>query len=307
MDTLIAMRSFARVVETGSFSAVATEQNTNQATISKRVAALESVLGVRLLVRGSRSHRLTEAGQSYYERAINILAEIDEAESEARSVSSSPKGRIRVTLPTLFGSLYVAPKVPLFLANFPDIHLDMSFSERMVNLVEENIDVALRLGDLKDSSLVAKRLGSYDLLIVATPGYLKTHGEPQHPSELNAHNCLLYTLGLNGAEWSFTNQNLETAIQVNGNFQCDTGFGLMEMALANAGIAFMPNWLVGTYIESGELVHILKDYHRRFPINAVYPQSRYIPLKTKCFIDFISEVIDEMQCSNMQSPIAKSK
>jgi len=291
MDTLIAMRSFVRVVETGSFSTVARELKTNQATISKRVAALEAALSARLLVRGSRSHQLTETGQSYYERAVNILNDIEEAESEARSLTSTPKGRLRVTVPTLFGNLYVAPLISEFLATFPEIRLDMSFSEKMVNLVEENIDVAIRLGDLKDSSMIAKRLGSYKLIIVATPAYLKKHLELRHPSELSKHNCLLYTLGSHGTIWNFSDQKADTAVHVSGNFQCDTGFGLMEMVLANTGIAFMPTWLVASHIESGQLTHILKNYYQSYPINAVYPQNRYAPLKTKCFVEFMEQVI----------------
>jgi len=291
MDTLIAMRSFVRVVETGSFSAVAKEEDTTQATISKRVAALEAELGARLLVRGSRVHQLTETGQSYYERVVNILSEIEEAESEARSLTAAPTGKLRVTVPTMFGSLYIAPVISEFLATYPEIHLDLKFSEKMVDLVEEGIDVAIRLGDLKDSSMIARRLGKDDLILVASPGYLAQHPAPQHPSELNAHNCLVYSLAARGTVWSFSGQPGDTAVHVNGNFQCDTGCGLMEMLLANAGIAFMPTWLVSPYIESGKLVHILKEYYRTYPINAVYPQNRYIPLKTKCFLDYMEKTI----------------
>lgn len=291
MDTLIAMRSFVRVVETGSFSSVAKEENTTQATISKRVAALESELGARLLVRGSRVHQLTETGQSYYERVVNILAEIEEAESEARSLTTTPRGKLRVTVPTMFGSLYVAPVISEFLATHPEIHLDLKFSERMLDLVEEGIDVAIRLGDLKDSSMIARRLGYDDLILVASPAYLKKHPIPQHPQDLKEHNCLVYTLSEKGTVWSFTNQPADSSVHATGNFQCDTGFGLMELLLANAGIAFMPAWSVASYIESGQLVHILKDYYRRYPINAVYPQNRYIPLKTKCFLDYMERTI----------------
>ena len=291
MDTLVAMKSFVRVVETGSFSAVAKEENTTQATISKRVAALESDLGVRLLVRGSRIHQLTETGQSYYERVINILAEIEQAESEARSLMTTPRGKLRVTVPTMFGCLYISPVIAEFLATYPEIELDLKFSERMLDLVEEGIDIAIRLGDLKDSSMIAKRLGYDDLIIVASPSYLAKHSIPQHPSELSQHNCLVYSLSDKGTVWSFSNQPADTAVHVSGNFQCDTGFGLMEMLLANAGIALMPTWLVAPYLQSGQLVHILEDYYRRYPINAVYPQNRYIPLKTKCFLDFMAETI----------------
>lgn len=291
MDTLIAMRSFVRVVETGSFSAVAKEQSTNQATISKRVAALESELGSRLLVRGSRIHKLTETGQSYYERVVNILHDIEEAESEARFLTAKPRGKLRVTVPTMFGSIYVAPVISEFLASYPEIHLDLKFNEKMLDLVEEGIDVAIRLGDLKDSSMIARKLGYDDLIIVASPTYLEKHSIPQHPSELEKHNCLIYSLSPKGTVWSFSNQKKDTAVHVTGNFQCDNGFGLMEMLLASAGIALMPSWLVASYVTSGQLVHILKDYYKRYPINAVYPMNRYVPLKTKCFMDFMAKTI----------------
>lgn len=291
MDTLIAMRSFARVVETGSFSAVAKEQNTNQATISKRVAALESELGAKLLVRGSRVHKLTETGKGYYERVVNILHEIEEAESEARSLTARPRGKLRITVPIMFGSLYIAPVIPEFSATYPEINLDLRFNEKLVDLVEEGIDIAIRLGDLKDSSLIARRLGNDDLIVVASPAYLAQNSEPKHPDELKQHNCLLYSSGVKGDVWSFSSQNPEVVAQVNGNFQSNTGSGLKEMLLAGAGIAFMPTWSVAAYIKEGKLKHILKDYYRRYPINAVYSRDRYMPLKMKCFLDFMEKMI----------------
>lgn len=291
MDTILAMRAFVRVVETGSFSAVAKELDTTQATVSKRVAALEAELGVRLLVRGNRMHSLTETGQNYYERAVNILQELEEAEAQARSLIATPRGVLRVIVPSMFGSLYVAPVVPEFLATYPEIQLDLKFTEKMVDLVEGGIDVAIRLGDLKDSSLIAKPLGKDNLILVASPRYLAKHGEPQTTQQLNDHNCLIYSLSSKGTVWSFTDQPADTAVQATGNFQCDTGSGLMEMLLADAGISFMPYWLVEPYIASGKLVHILQPYHRRYPINAVYTQNRYVPLKTKSFLNFMTKTM----------------
>lgn len=291
MDTLIAMRSFARVVETGSFSAVAKEQNTNQATISKRVAALESELEAKLLVRGSRVHNLTETGKSYYERVVNILHEVEEAESEARSLTATPRGKLRVALPIMFGSLYVAPVMPEFLATYPEINLELKFSEKFVDLVEEGVDIAIRLGELKDSSLIARRLGTDDQIVVASPAYLAQTSEPKHPDELNQHNSLLFSSAEKGVTWNFSNQKPEVVAQVKGNFQSDTGSGLKEMLLAGAGIAFMPTWSVATEIKEGKLNHVLKDYYRRYPINAVYSKDRYMPLKMRCFLDFMEKVI----------------
>lgn len=301
MDTLSAIRSFVRVVETGSFSAVAKEENTNQATVSKRVAALESELGAILLMRGSRTHTLTEVGQSYYERVRHILRDLDEAEGEARLLTGKPQGRLRVTVPTMFGSLYVAPIIAEFLTVYPDIQLDMKFSEEMVDLVKEGVDIAIRLGELKDSSLIARRLGTDNLIVVATPEYLAKHSEPVHPHALSQHNCLAYSLASTGAVWGFTHPKPDTSVHVTGNFQCDTGSGLMELLLAHVGIAFMPTWLVAPYIETGQLVHILKDYYRMYPISAVYPRNRYIPLKVKCFVDYI----EKRMCTESKTAVEK--
>lgn len=291
MDTLRMMQDFVRVVETGSFSAVATEQSTRQATISKRVAALEDQLGSRLLVRGSRNHTLTETGQSYFERCVRILSEIDEAESEARSLTSTPTGKLRITIPTMFGSLYIAPIIPEFLAMHPHIKLDVQFTEKKIDLIEGGIDIAIRIGELEDSSLIARKLGDDDLILVASPDYLTKFGEPNHPKELKDHNCLIFSLSKQSVIWSFTNKDSKSSVHVDGNFRCDTGSGLNEMLLANAGIAFMPNWLVADLVEAGKLTHILKDYYKTLPINALYPHNRYVPLKTKCFLEFIRKAI----------------
>lgn len=292
MDSIIAMRSFIRVVETGSFSAVAREQNTNQATISKRIASLEKKLGTRLLVRGSRRHSLTETGKTYFERVTNIVMEIDEAEAEARSLTAAPKGDLRITVPTMFGGMYVAPVISEFLATYPDINLDIKFDENMVDLVKEGIDVAIRLGDLQDSSMVAKNLGYDELIIVASPSYLSNHATLKSTEDLANHNCLIYSLSpKRGAVWVFSDKSETSSVEVTGNFQCDNGMGLKEMLMADAGIALMPKWLVDRELESGQLVHILKDSYKRYPISAVFPNNRYVPLKVRCFVAFMQKMI----------------
>lgn len=292
MDSIVAMRSFIRVVETGSFSAVAKEQNTNQATISKRVAGLEKKLGTKLLVRGSRRHTLTEAGQAYFERVSHIVAAIDEAEAEARSLTATPKGHLKITVPTMFGSLYVAPVISQFLAAYPDIDLDIKFDENLVALVKEGIDVAIRLGDLQDSSMMAKTLGYDELIMVASPTYLERHPAPTRLEELNAHNCLIYSLSpKRGTVWTFNRTPGASEIPVSGNFQCDNGIGLKEMLLAHAGIALMPRWMVDKELRTGDLVHLLPDYAKRYPISAVFTNNQYVPLKVRVFLAFMETTI----------------
>ncbi|AIW22856.1 LysR family transcriptional regulator [Vibrio coralliilyticus] len=292
MDSIVAIRSFIRVVETGSFSAVAKEQNTNQATISKRVAGLEKKLGTKLLVRGSRRHTLTEAGQAYFERVSHIVAAIDEAEAEARSLTATPKGHLKITVPTMFGSLYVAPIISEFLAAYPDIDLDIKFDENLVALVKEGIDVAIRLGDLQDSSMMAKTLGYDELIMVASPTYLERHPAPTRLEELNAHNCLIYSLSpKRGTVWTFNRTPGASEIPVSGNFQCDNGIGLKEMLLAHAGIALMPRWMVDKELRTGDLVHLLPDYAKRYPISAVFTNNQYVPLKVRVFLAFMETTI----------------
>lgn len=292
MDSINALRTFIRVVETGSFSAVAKEQNTNQATISKRIAGLENNLGARLLVRGSRSHTLTETGKTYFERVSNIVMEIDEAEAEARSLTAKPSGHLRVTLPTMFGSMYIAPVLSEFLATYPEISLDFKFDEKSVDLVKEGIDVAIRLGDLQDSSMVAKTMGYDEMIIVSSPGYLKKHTTPTELEDLAQHNCLIYSLSpKQGTVWTFSDKSKKSEVAVKGNFQCDNGLGLMEMLLANAGIALMPCWSIDQPLAEGKLVQILPDYYKRYPISAVHPNKRYVPLKVRCFMDFIEKAL----------------
>ncbi|NOI77369.1 LysR family transcriptional regulator [Vibrio coralliilyticus] len=292
MDSIVAMRSFIRVVETGSFSAVAKEQNTNQATISKRVAGLEKKLGTKLLVRGSRRHTLTEAGQAYFERVSHIVAAIDEAEAEARSLTATPKGHLKITVPTMFGSLYVAPVISEFLAAYPDIDLDIKFDENLVALVKEGIDVAIRLGDLQDSSMMAKTLGHDELIMVASPTYLERHPAPTRLEELDAHNCLIYSLSpKRGTVWTFNRTPGASEIPVSGNFQCDNGIGLKEMLLAHAGIALMPRWMVDKELRTGDLVHLLPDYAKRYPISAVFTNNQYVPLKVRVFLAFMETTI----------------
>ncbi len=184
MDALRSMQSFVRIVETGSFTAVAKELNTTQATISKRLAALEKHLGVKLFVRGNRQHALTEAGKSYFQQVSRILDEIEQTEITTRSLTTTPRGHLRVSAPTMFGCMYLATPIARFLETYPDIKIDIKFDEKKIDLVKEGVDVAVRLGNLPDSSLVAKKLGRYQLIIVASPHYLNQHPCPSSLSEL---------------------------------------------------------------------------------------------------------------------------
>ncbi len=288
MDHLETIRSFARVVRNGSFSAVAKELNTSQSTISKRIAALEARLGSQLLTRTSRKLTLTQAGSAFYERCEAILNDLDEAESLASSLQAGPKGVLRVSVPTVFGRLHIAPEVPGFLAEAPDIELDLQLNDRVVDLVGEGVDMAIRISDLADSAMVARRLGQSPRVLVATKKYIEKHGAPQGPRDLKTHSCLVYTLLATQNIWHFKADGKEHSIQVAGRFRSNNSEIVLAVALADTGIAAMPLWLVQPHIDSGDLVTVLDDFRPiSIPIYALYPQQRFIPYKVRVFTEYL--------------------
>ena len=290
MDQLGAMRAFVRVVQTGSFSAVGRELNSTQATISKKVAALETKLGVKLLTRSSRDVSLTQAGTDYYEQCVVMLAELDEIEARVRSQVAKPQGRLRVSAPIAFGRLVIAPIIGEFLAMYPDIKVDMLLGDRHVDLVAEGVDLAIRARQLEDSSLVARHLFDNPMLLVASPEFLELHGAPREPIDLKRHNCIVYSLFRSINSWHFSRDGKEFTVPVSGSFQSDNGDTNLEVALAGVGIIQLPIWMVGEHLQSGRLIQLLPDYQTdKIPLNALYPQSRYVPLKVRSFVEFMKE------------------
>lgn len=290
MDRFSGMSVFVRVVETGSFSAVARELNTSQPTISKQVAALEALLGVNLLTRSTRHLTLTEVGADYYERCLRILAELEAAEASARHLRSAPVGRLRVAIPVSFGKLCIVPRLHRFLARYPDIQMDLLLNDRFVDLVEEGVDLAVRLGELADSSLVARPLGRSDRLLVASPAYLKAHGAPREPQALKRHNCIVYSQAQSGAQWRFHGPDGPTVIQVRGNIQVNNGEAMLELASNGVGLALAPRWLLGEHLQRGSLQALLSEHRPpQLQIHALYPQNRHLPSKVRCFVDFLRE------------------
>lgn len=290
MDQLSAMRAFVRVVQTGSFSATGREMNTSQTTISKKVAALEKKIGVKLLARSSRDHALTPAGAKYYQTCVDILGELDEAEAEARSEVASPQGTIRISAPVAFGRILLAPIMAEFFQRYPDIKVDLQLSDQHTDLISDGIDVAIRAKQLEDSTLIARHLFDNPMLVLAAPSYLQQHGAPKTLEDLKQHNCLVYSRMKDINVWSFTKQNQKHAVAVNGNFQSDNGDVLLEVSLTGMGIVTLPIWMVEHHLKEGRLTQLMNDYTgQNLPFNAVYLQSRYTPLKVRCLIDFLKE------------------
>ncbi|PLY00861.1 MAG: LysR family transcriptional regulator [Desulfuromonas sp.] len=294
MDQLTAMKLFARVVDTGSFSAVAREMNMGQPAVSKQISALEQKLGVRLLNRSSRQLVLTEAGSAYYERCHGILADLEEAETTVTSLGGTPRGRLRVNMSVAFGRLHIAPFMPEFLERYPEISIDLMMNDRFVDLVAERVDLAIRIGDLEDSSLLARRLGVSPMVVVGAPSYFEKYGFPEHPEDLKEHNCLTYTFLRSGNNWRFKKGKEEISVPVRGNCQSDNTDGIRDIMIAGTGLALVPAWLVRCELAHGELVTVLNDFLPwESPIHAVYPESKYVPLKVRCFIDFLAEKFAE--------------
>lgn len=294
MDQLGAMRAFIRVVQTGSFSAAAREQNTSQATISKKVAALEAKLGIKLLTRSSRDLSLTQVGSNYFDKCVAIIAELDEAEASARSEVALPQGVVRLTAPVVFGRQVIAPILPEFLSLYPKIKVDLALSDKHVDLISEGVDVAIRARQLEDSSLVARHLFDNPMLLVASPEYLARQGEPTEPEALKRHNCLVYSLLKTVNIWHFCHNDKDISVTVNGNFQCDNGDAILELTLSGVGLAQLPIWMVDGHLSSGRLKQVMSDYVAKpLPFNAIFPQSRYVPLKVRSFVSFIKQKLSE--------------
>lgn len=291
MDVLTSMSIFCRVVEAGSFSAIARESGASQSTISKHIAALELRLETKLLNRSTRQLNLTEAGQEYYNHCLRILGDVDESEASVGKGKSLPSGTIRITTPVMFGRLFIAPMLWEFQMMYSDVKIDMVMDDSHIDLVKEGLDVAIRAGKLSDSSLVARKIGICPKqVLVASPLYLEKFGEPKSPADLQHHRCLLHSLLTPANNWEFSGPTGEETVQVNSHFISNNRDTINAAALAGIGIGTVFLWPNANNIKQGRLKVILSDYTlTELDIFAVYPQRRYVPQKVRRLIDFISQ------------------
>jgi DNA-binding transcriptional LysR family regulator len=292
MDRMAAMEAFVLVVETGSFSAAARRLNVGQPAISKSVAQLEERLGVKLLVRTTRGLTATEAGLNYYERARRSIAEADEAESAARGAGSSLTGRLRIAAAVTFARIHVIPRLPEFLQRHPDLEIEVVLDDRNVDLVQEGIDVALRMGQLADSSLTARRIASAPHVVLGTPAYFEQAGEPTAPSDLAAHEAVIYDQPGGGAEWTFRRDEAEIAVTLKGRLRVSAAEGLRAAVFANAGFAIVSEWMFAPEIAEGAVKVVLQDWNLpRIDLWAVFPAGRTATTKARTFTKFVEEVM----------------
>jgi DNA-binding transcriptional LysR family regulator len=291
MDRLAAMEAFVAVAECGSFSKAAERLHSSKSVVSRQIGALETELGARLLHRTTRALTLTEAGRSYLERATRILADLAEANASIGQLQTAPRGRLRVNAPMSFGFLHLAPALPEFLTRYPDVAVELTMNDRFVDLVDEGFDVAVRLGKLDDSSLVARRLAPMRRAVCAAPAYLQKRGTPMSPDDLKAHECLCYTnLGLS-QEWRFVRPDGRPwPVEVHGRLHANNGDALRAAALRGFGLAVLPSFLVGGDVRSGALVSLLEPFMPQdSAVYAVYPHARHLSPKVRAFVDFVAE------------------
>lgn len=294
MDRIRSLQALIAVVESGSFVAAAQRMHSSKAAVSRYIQELETYLGVRLLQRSTRRISLTEAGRDYYQRTKQILADLDDADNMIGHSNSSLIGHIRINAPLTFGTRYLAPLWAEFLAEYPSITLDVELNDRRVDLVEEGFDLAIRIGNLADSSLVSRRLANGYALLVASPEYLQQQGTPQSPEELSQHQVISYSYLPSGDVWHFTNTaGEEKAIAVKPRMHTNNGDTIRSVVLGGQGIALQPAFMVSQDIQTGRLVTFLPEWAGpRFGIHAVYPTRKHLSKKVKTLIDFLAEKLE---------------
>lgn len=281
---------FVRIVESGGFSAAARALGMTPSAVSKLVARLEDRLGARLFRRTTRRLSLTQEGEAFYQHGARIVAEIAEAEQAVSQLGKEARGTLRVNAAVNFGHHQIEPILPAFLERHPAMRIDLILSDSYANLVEEEIDVAIRAGNLVDSTLVARKLCEFGRLIVATPEYLARHGTPQTPEDLKRHNCVMFGRQqphLNN--WTFNGPNGRYSIPVSGNVTANNGETVVQLALAGIGIARLAEFAAGAAVHEGRLVSLLKEQHYddRLPISAVYLHPKHVLPKVRAFVDFL--------------------
>ncbi|MDB5512191.1 MAG: Transcriptional regulator, LysR family [Enterovirga sp.] len=295
MDELSSIRAFIEVIESGSFSAAARRADASISSVARQVKALEDSLGVRLLNRTTRNQSLTEAGQIFYDRARAVVQELNAAKRDASSFQDSVKGLLRVTLRISTGSTMILPALPAFLERHPGLTIDVSLTDERLDLVANNIDVAVWLGHLDDSRIIAKRLSPSRRLLCGSPSYFQRRGIPENPDDLVHHNCLVFKANYYGNSWRFTKGGERVDIPVSGNLRSNTGPVLLSAALSGLGLVVLQEYMVRAALKDGTLQTVLSEYEvspteADTALYAVFPHSRGISPKARVFVDFLVEL-----------------
>ena len=288
MDRFDALKLFTRVVELNSFSKAARETGLSRPSVSKQISQLEHTLDVQLLNRSTRHVSPTATGSAYYERAKQILADMEEADSSVRQLETTASGTLRLNAPLSFGSLHLATAIANFMARYPEIAIDATLTDRFIDPVQEGYDLTLRIAELKDSSLIASRITPIRRVLCASPDYLKHMGEPVHPKELQDHDCLHYGNLATGNDWHFNGPDGPEKVTIKGKLCSNNAEILHQAALAGQGITFLPTFLVGPDLQTGALSSVLCEFRPQpLALHALYAANRQLSARSRLFIDFL--------------------
>ena len=296
MDRLTSLTAFVRVADTGGFSAAGRKLNMSTTMVSNHIQALEERLGARLLNRTTRKVSLTEVGRAYYDRCIQILADIEQADDIAGALQSTPRGTLRIYTNTHIVQ-FLSPVVAEFMSSYPEMKVDLSIGERNVDLIDENFDIAVRMIPPPDSSLIVRSLATWRHVLCCSHGYIEKHGRPEHLADLAERNCIRHVSYPYGDEWRFVDRKgVPASVRIAGNLVSNSGETLRLAALAGVGIFLGPGFLIRDELESGELVRLLPEYRPvEFSMNAVYPHRHHLSAKVRTFIDLLARHSAEQQ------------
>lgn len=293
MDLIDGMRTFSQVVASGSFTRAAEQLGVSKKLVSKYVAELEAHLGVRLLHRTTRSLSLTEAGALYHARCIQLLEDLDTLEEALQTETAQPRGRLLISAPVTFGELHLVPLINAFRTSYPEISIELRLSDRYVSLVDEGFDLAIRIGDLEDSGLIARKLAPAPILLCAAPDYLARAGTPTHPDDLKNHACILDSNLRSGSNWHFLINGKKKSVAVSGSLTVNSARSARDFALLGCGIALCPTYVTAPDLEAGRLVPLLSEFNALdISIYAVYDSNRHLAPKVRAFVDFLVQSFD---------------
>lgn len=287
-NKFLEMTVFITVVDCNSFIEAADKLNMSKQAVSRYIQALEERLQVRLLQRSTRKMVVTNEGQSFYWQAKAIINATEEAENSLSLDQASPQGILRVNVPVSFGILHLAPLWQLFLNKYPQIELDLTLSDRVVNLLEEGYDLVVRIGNLENSSLISRKLATTRMIIAASPKYIAQYGMPIHPNDLRQHKIIMYSHWARKEQWGFWQNGNYNSVNLTANVYCNNGDSCRQMILQGGGISKQPDFIIGQDIKAGNLVEVLSNYTiEDYNIYAIYPSRKLLPLRTRCLIDFL--------------------
>jgi DNA-binding transcriptional LysR family regulator len=291
MDTIDGMRTFVAVISEGSFSAAAGRLDMSPQLVSKYVGQLEARLGARLLNRSTRRLSITEAGQAYYERCRYILDEIDEMENAVGEATLKAQGLLRINAPMSFGALHLAKAIADYQRVQPHVSVNLTLDDRTVDIVSEGYDMAIRIGRLSESSLIARKLAPVKLVVCAAPGYFRERGTPTSPEDLKSHECLAYAYYSENDRWRFkAKDGTQHEVRIKGRFSANNGDALRQAAIAGTGLVLQPTFIVGKDIHDNRLQPVLDDYEvEQLAVYAVYPHRQYLSGKVRTFVDFLAD------------------